>query len=114
MTEEAKQRTDQQRKAIEVYCRMLADCMNISGQEQRAVFAKMREGVDIPWTQETVKENLLKPIVKAMFDKDSTADLEPVEVNRAYETLNRWTGEKLGVTVEFPDRYGPIDKLYGK
>jgi hypothetical protein len=106
MTE--KQRTDQQRKAIEVMCREYAFYLNAAGLEQRAVFAKMRDGVDIPWSQETVKENLLKPIVKAMFDKDSTADLETDQVSKVYETLNRWTSEKLGVSVEFPDRHGPM------
>lgn len=107
MTE--KKRTDQQRKAIEVYCRMLGECMNLAGYEQRAVFALMKEGFDIPWSQDTVKENMFKPLVKAMLNKDSTADLAPDEVNKVYEVLNRWTGEKLGVTVDFPDRHGPME-----
>lgn len=105
-----KQRTDQQRKAIEVYCNMLSDCMNAAGYEKRAVFAKMREGFDIPWSQDSVKEDLFKPIVKAMFKKGSTTELEPGQVNEVYKVLDKWTSENLGITVEFPNRHGPEER----
>lgn len=102
-------RTDQQRKAIEVYCRMLSQCLNIAGYDQRKVFDLMKDGVEIPWSKETAKDNLWKPVQDAMFKKKSTTELEPEEVNKVYEVLNRWTGEKLGITVEFPNRHGPMD-----
>ena len=101
----AKQRTDQQRKAIEVYCRDLAYTLNRAGLDQRKVFAAMREdGIDIPWRQETAKDSLWRPIQVAILGKESTTKLSTDEVSRVYDVLNRWTGQTFGVSVPFPDK----------
>jgi hypothetical protein len=113
MQEAEKQRTDQQRKSIELFCRFLAKALNDAGMDQRKVFAAMREGVEIPWSQETVKENLWKQIQEALFDKKSTTELEPKEVSRVYEVLNRFTGERFGVSLPFPDRFSQADEKHG-
>lgn len=102
-------RTPQQQKAIEVYCRMLAQCMNMGGYDQRKVFDLMKEGVEIPWSQRAVKATMWALVQDAMFEKKSTTQLSPQEVNRVYEVLNRWTFEKMGITVEFPNRHGPME-----
>lgn len=104
------QRTDQQRKAIEVYCRELAKALNAAGYDQRAVMSEMKEGVEVPWRQESVKETLLKPIVKAVLKKDSTTKLDTAEVSKVYDILNRWTSEKFGVSVLFPDRFSQMEE----
>lgn len=100
------QRTNQQRKAVEVYCRELAKALNEAGLDQREVFSRMKEGAEIPWSQDTVKENIWKQIQSAMLMKDSTTDLETVEVSQVYEVVNRFTASRLGVSVRFPDRHG--------
>lgn len=100
----AKQRTDQQRKSIEVYCRELATALNDAGLDQRAVLAQMREGVEIPWRQESVKDSLFHPVMEALTGKTSTTKLLTDEVSRVYETLNRWTGQTFGVSVQFPEK----------
>lgn len=99
---EGRQRSDQQRKAIEVYCRILAKELNDAGLDQRAVLAKMREGVEIPWRQETVKDVLWREVQMASLGKASTTNLGRDEVSQVYEILNRWTSSALGVGVEFP------------
>ena len=100
----AKQRTDQQRKAIEVYCRNLANALNDAGLDQRAVMASMREGVSLPWSQERVKDVLWREVQIAMLDKKSTTGLTTTEISAVYEPLNRWTAQALGVSVPFPNR----------
>lgn len=97
-------RTDQQRKAIEVYCRELAAALNDAGLDQRAVMAKMKEGVEIPWSQRSCKDVLWRELQKAMLEKESTTNLTRAEVSRVYEVLNKWVGETLGVHVPFPER----------
>ena len=97
-------RTHQQQKAIEVYCRELAKAMNDAGLDQRAVFELMKEGFQVPWTQETVKDNLFRPIVQAKTGQSSTTGLERSQVTEIYETLNRFTGERLGLSMPFPHR----------
>lgn len=104
ITRKAKQRTDQQRKAIEVYCRDLAYTLNRAGLDQRKVFAAMREGVDIPWRQESVKDSLWRPIQIAILGKESTTKLNADEVTRVYDTLNRWTGTTFGISVQFSEK----------
>ena len=99
----AKQRTDQQRKAIEVFCRELATVLNDAGLDQRAVLAQMREGVEIPWSQDTVKDTLWRRIQIAILGKESTTKLDADEVSRVYDTLNRWTGTTFGISVQFPE-----------
>lgn len=100
----AKQRTDQQRKSIEVYCRELATALNDAGLDQRAVLAQMREGVEIPWNQDTVKDTLWRRIQVAILGKESTTKLNADEVSRVYDVLNRWTGQTFGVSVQFPEK----------
>ena len=100
--ESGKIRSGQQRKAIEVYCRELAQALNEKGLDQRAVVAKMKEGVELPWSQATVKENLFRQIMQAILKKDSTTELEREEVSRVYDALNRWTAGTFGVSVLFP------------
>lgn len=100
----ARQRTDQQRKAIEVYCRELATVLNDAGLDQRAVLAKMKEGVEIPWSQDTVKDTLWRRIQVAILGKESTTKLNADEVSRVYDVLNRWTGTTFGISVQFPER----------
>lgn len=96
------QRTDQQRKAIEVYCRELAEALNDAGYEMKAVLA-VKE-VDVPWTQERVKDVLWKTIQEAATEdhKTSTTQLDVMEVDRVYSILDRHISSNFGVHVEFP------------
>lgn len=99
---EGRKRSDQQRKAIEVYCRELAQQLNDAGMDQRKVLAEMREGVELPWSQERVKEVLWREVQIAAVGKNSTTTLERDEVSKVYDILNRWTADALGVSVQFP------------
>ena len=93
-------RTDQQRKAIEVYCDNVAEAMNSAGHGLKAVLEQ--KALDVPCTQENMKEIIFKGIARAMFNKLSTTELNTAEVNEVYEVMNRWLGEKFGVHVPFP------------
>ena len=106
---EVKQRTDQQRKAIEVYCRNLADKFNEGGIDKQAVFE--RKSIPVPWTQEAVKEDLFKAVMNAICwnedgtPKESTTELTTIEVSEVYKHLDKWTGEEWGIHVPWPDRF---------
>lgn len=98
-------RTNQQNRALHKYCTMLAEALSDSGQDMRTV---LKPDVDIPWSMENVKECMFKPIIKAMFDVDSTATLDTRQISQAYEVLNRHTAEKLGISIEWPSDEPPI------
>ncbi len=99
-------RTDQQRKAIEVYCAELGTALNGAGLDMRAVLAAMKEGVEIPWSQDLVKEIIWRRIQVAMIEKKSTTRLTPEQVSKVYEVVNRFTAERFGISMPFPNRYG--------
>ncbi len=92
-------RTLQQNKSLHKYCSMLAEKLNDSGQDMRKT---LKPEIDIPWSMETIKELMFKPIIKAMFNVDSTTELDTKQISEAYEVLNRHTAQKLGVSVTWP------------
>lgn len=98
-----KQRTLTQNRAIHKYCAMLAKALNDAGWDMRRT---LKEDFDIPWTEESAKENLWRPVQRAMLSKESTTALERQEVSQVFETINRNIGEKTGVYVPFPNRFG--------
>jgi len=95
-------RTTQQGKAIEVYCRLLADALNAAGYDMKAF--PWRQGLDVPWTQSAIKERFWKPTQDAMLGKKSSTQLQPKEVNVIYEAVDAAISDRTGVHVEFPNK----------
>ncbi len=99
-------RTLRQNKALHKGFALLAERLNESGLEMRAV---LKPDVKIWWTPETTKEHLYKPLEKAMYGKRSTTELSTTEISKVWEQLNQILGEKYGVeNVEFPSVDNPI------
>lgn len=105
MTKEYKKRTQLQNKSGHKYFDMLAKELNEAGHDARHT---LKEGIDIPWTKELIKDLLFRPIMKAMFDVESTAELTTKQMSEVYEVLNRHTSQKLGVSVEWPNDEPPM------
>lgn len=93
------QRTPKQNNALHLFFTLLADELNNAGLDMRTV---LKPGIDIPWSPETVKKHLWKPIQKALLEKESTTELTTTEVNKVEEVLMRHLGERFGVFVNFP------------
>ena len=96
MTEE--QRTAQQRKAIEVYCREVAKALDESGQSVQTVFT-----MPVSITQKNIKEHMFKVVMTALFPEiHSTTELNTKQVSQVYENMNRVIAERYGVSVPWP------------
>lgn len=97
--------TPQQRKALELYFRLLADKLNESGLDQRKV---LKPSIQIPWNHDSIKDQLWREIQKAMTNKESTTELDSKEIDRIYDVLNRHLVEKFGedAYVPFPSEEG--------
>lgn len=95
-------RTLNQNKALHVFFDLLANELNNAGLDQRKV---LKPGVDIPWTSIAVKEQLWKPIQKALYKKTSTTQLNKMEeIDHTHEVLMRHLAEKFGLEhIEFPN-----------
>ena len=94
-----KRRTNQQNRALHLFCKNTATVLNDSGY---SVAKTLRHDVEIPWNATLVKELLWRVIQEAMTGKHSTTELNTVDPSEIYEVLNRHLGERLGVHVEWP------------
>ena len=101
MSEEKKeeQRTKAQNRALHKFFELLADELNDAGYDMKKT---LKPEIDIPWSKDTIKEYLWRPIQEAQLRKCSTTQLNTKEIDIVYNTLNRHIGERFGIHVPFP------------
>ena len=102
-----KKRTTSQNNALHKYFELIADELNDAGLDMRVV---LKPEVEIPWSKQTVKDYLWRPIQILQLKKTSTAILTIRDLDKVFETFNRHIG-KFGVCVPFPSIESLIDKL---
>ena len=93
--------TGKQRRALHLFCKHLADALNDAGLDMRVV---LKPSINIPWTKDSVKTHLWKPIQKLMFNKKSTTELFKLgEIGEIHAVITRELGEKHGLDyIPFP------------
>lgn len=96
-------RTLTQNRAFHLYFTMVAVQLNNSGLYINKLIKEEKYKADVDWSGNLVKEQLWKPIQNAILDKKSTTQLEKAEVDRVYNTLNRYLS-RMGISVPFPNR----------
>ena len=92
------QRTPKQNKSLHKYIANLAEAMDNAGLD-------MRETITVPIrpTPENVKDTMIRPVMSALWPEiKSTTELSTAQINELYENMNRFTAQRLGVSVEFP------------
>lgn len=92
-------RTDRQNRALHVLFRLLADELNSAGLDMRKT---LKPDVEIPWSPQSTKEYLWRPIQQAQLSKKSTTELTTKEIDEVFDTINRHLGEKFGIHIPFP------------
>lgn len=91
---------------------MVAEALNDAGFDIEKTLSKYN--VDIPWTKESVKTLMWKPVQKSMYAKASTTELDRGhEITAVYEVINRFLG-KLGIHVPFPHEDSPNNNVMKK
>lgn len=96
-------RTLAQNRAFHLYFTMVAVQLNNSGLYINKLIKEEKYKADIDWSGDLVKNQLWRPIMEAILDKKSTTQLEKAEVDRVYNTLNRYLSG-IGISVPFPNR----------
>lgn len=96
-------RTLAQNRAFHLYFTMVAVQLNNSGLYINKLIKENKYKADIDWSGDLVKNQLWRPIMEAILDKKSTTQLEKSEVDRVYNTLNRYLSG-MGISVPFPNR----------
>lgn len=92
-------RTLSQNAAIHKYLAELSQALNDAGLDQRKV---LKHDAEIPWHMESAKDNLWRPIQKAVTGVESTTELTTAQVSEVYQVLDRHLGSKTGVSIPFP------------
>jgi hypothetical protein len=93
-------RTISQNRALHLWFNLLAEELNKAGLDQRKV---LKPGVAIPWSGESIKEQVWKPIQQALYEKKSTTELlKKEEIDRIYDVINKHLSESFP-GIEIPD-----------
>jgi hypothetical protein len=92
-------RSTRQHNALHLLFRQLSKALNDAGFMQKHPF---NEAFEIPWTENSIKEIFYKPIIKQMYDKDSTRKLGTTELSDSANVMIDAINMKLGVFVPFP------------
>lgn len=95
-------RTPSQNNALHKFFELVADALNGAGWSKKKVLELYF--IDLDWDTESVKSDIWKPVQRALIGKSHTAQLKKQQdIDRVYEHVNRFLGEKLGVHVPFPN-----------
>ena len=100
-------RTITQNAAMHKYFAIMAEKLQDSGHDQKSIIGSFREGFSLPATPAMIKE-IFREVGKAMFKKDSTADLTTVEIQKVYEAVDQRFGEVTGCRSDWPSNEAPI------
>ena len=87
---------------------MLAEALNEAGLDMRKT---LKPSVDIWWNKETVKNYIWRPIQEAQLGKKSTTELTTKDIDKVFETINRFLGEKHKIHVPFPSMEEVMDYM---
>jgi len=97
-----KRRTSQQNKAIHKYCDLVALSFNAAGITHKLTLPNGVE-IETDWSMDNVKKGIWHPIQESLFNTTSTTDLEPAQVSKVYEIINRDVTLPLKIHVPFPN-----------
>ena len=107
---EQKLRTETQNRALWLYFTMLADALNDAGFSIKKTLTFYK--ADIDWDKDSLHDLMWVPIQKALLGKGSTTELKSQEdIDRVYEHVNRFTADKMGISMPFPNKEEMMDRL---
>jgi len=93
-------RTVKQNAAIHLWCSQISDVLNANNLYMTGIFQN-----DIMWTMELVKGQIIKGLIKQIFNIDSTTKLKRKELDALIDYITAIFGEKKGIKIpEFPNK----------
>lgn len=95
------QRSLQQNRALHKWCHLLSDKLNELGLEKKVV---LKHFTEVWWTPAAIKEDLVKPVMKAMYGYESTKELTTADIDGVYDQIMHTIGEKFGIHIPFPSQ----------
>ena len=103
-------RTELQNRSLHLYFTLLATAFNEAGLTVMVVLKALFKTPNFAWSAHLIKERIWRDVQEQTLGTTSTTKLETVNVSMIYDSINRATSDKLGVSVAFPDKYSLLDK----
>ena len=104
MNEDAELKTDQQRKALFLWMKWLAEDLSSAGIDLPAILEK--KSIAVPVNQTMCVEVILRPVIKALTGQDSTKKLTKEQINEIVLVIQRHFANQHEVVVsEFPSEF---------
>ena len=101
------QRTPKQQAALEVYCKQMAEALNNAGFDQKATI-ELFTRIDLPNTQESVKDVFRACMVVGYPEKRSRTELNTMEIQHLYDVVNRAFSTRAGISIDWPSTEPPM------
>jgi len=101
-----RQRTNLQNASLHKWLTLLAIEMNNAGITQRELIGRFKKGFELPVTMEMLKD-VFREVGKAMYHKDSTANLSTTEMVDVHRVVEQRISEITGVFVPWPSDTPP-------
>jgi len=99
-TKTGKQRSDKQRKALQVYCKQVSEVLNEKGITFNMFF---KQGIDVKWTMDIVKDEVWRPVQRVYFNEESTTKPLRGQYQEIFEPINLKLSE-FGIHVPWPTK----------
>lgn len=99
--EEIKLRTNQQSKAIHLFCKQVADALINDGHTMQSVVKNINKMEIVP-TKNNIKEILWRTAQLSTVGTESTTELERKDIDKIYEAVNMFLGHYFQIHVPFP------------
>lgn len=100
-----KQRTNLQNASLNLYCRQCSDELNDRGITFSMFF---KEGVEVPWTQDIFKDNVWRPVQRAICNEESTTKPHTTEYPKIYDFVSMKMSQQ-GIFLPWPSK----ENMYG-
>lgn len=85
-------RTLKQNNSLHLFCTNLAGELNGKGYYMQLV---LKPDYELKWDMKSVKENLYKPIAKALYGVESTTELDTDQISKVHQQLMLMLVEKF-------------------
>jgi hypothetical protein len=105
-------RTNRQNSALHLYFTNCANALNDAGEYFQYLDYK-NVSAEMLWSGEMFKNYWIKPIIKVLYDVDSTTKLKTNEIDQIIDVISKRFAE-IGIAVNFPNQFDFwLKKVYG-
>jgi hypothetical protein len=95
------QRTDQQNKALHLWCRQSSRALNQDGITYQQVFEFIvSRGIELPWDSDgKMFKYMFQQILLKVYGDDKTSNCDTTDYDPIYNGLIKLLGQEFGVTL---------------